>query len=237
MTKTPATIQLDPLTRERQWLWEDIPVLELKLTVPHCTVEDSRTRRINRYYEHFLQSCEHYAHQLLFPAASEAFAAAVSENRCPPPWHFYGGFFTHLLCDRIWSLCLETEESTDSAPYRRRISDTWDLQSGYPMVLAEFFPSDPFYRRRLQQQAKEALHQQPPQDAILHESWSRRISSAWKRENFYLSEAGLHWYYPMYALGGPNLEIPTFFLPWEEGKNPRLPAGLSLDKDKAAVLS
>ena len=224
--RSPAEILLQPLERQRLWHWEDIPVLELCLSVPHCESEDRRVRRINRYYESFARGCEQYAARFLYPAAAEAFAAALKENHCPAAWRFCAEFSTHLLSDKVWSLTLETAESTNRAPYRCRYADSWDLISGYPLSLSELFPADPLYRRRLKQHAKETLLTRQAQGTQLHESWPRRLSSAWNRENFYLSGEGLHWFYPLYALGGADLGFPEFFLPWDSEKNPSLPPHL-----------
>ena len=222
--RAPAEIQLQPLERQRQWQWEEIPILELRLSVPHCVSDDRRIRRINRYYESFARSCEQYAHRFLFPAATEVFAAALAENHCPAMWHFHAAFSTQLLSQTLWSLTLETEEMTGSTPYRCRYADTWDLRSGYPLSLAEFFPAEPLYRRRLKAHARDTLLSRQAQGAALHENWKHRLISAWNKENFYLNNDGLHWFYPMYALGGEALGIPDFFLPWDNEKNPRLPA-------------
>ena len=224
--RAPAEIQLQPLERQRQWQWEEIPVLELQLSIPHCASDDRRIRRINRYYESFARSCEQYAHRFLFPAAAEAFAAALAENRCPDLWHFHAAFSTELLSETLWSLTIETEEMTGSTPYRCRYADTWELTSGYLLSLAELFPAEPLYRRRLKAHAGEALLARQAQGTALHENWKHRLVSTWNKENFYLSDEGLHWYYPMYALGGEALGIPTFFLPWNSEKNPKAPASL-----------
>lgn len=234
--RSPAEIQLRPLVRQRQWHWEEIPVLELQLSIPHCDTKDRRIRRINRYYESFARSCEQYAHRFLFPAAAKDFSAAVAENRCPAPWHFHVSFTTHLLRHGIWSLTLETEEVTDGAPYRCRCADTWELTSGYPLALSDLFPAEPLYRRRLKARAKEVLRAAQEQGLTLHENWQHHLGSAWNRENFYLSDEGLHWFYPMYALGGEALGIPTFFLPWDSEKNPRLPPALLDSAHPADIL-
>lgn len=225
--RSPIELQLQPLERQRLWHWEEIPVLELRLSIPRCRTEDRRIRRINRYYESFAKSCEQYAERFLFPAAADCFAAALAENRCPTMWHFHAEFSTHLLCNRLWSLTLETEEASCGTPYRCRYADTWDLVSGYPLSLAELFPAEPLYRRRLKEHAKETLLARQAQGSVLHEHWTQRLGSAWNRENFYLSHEGLHWFYPMYALGGETLGIPDFFLPWDNEKNPFPPAAFT----------
>lgn len=224
--RSPIELRLQPLERRRLWHLEELPVLELQLSVPHCCTEGRRIRRINRYYESFARSCEQYAHRFLFPAAAESFSAALAENRLPSPWSFRVTFSTHFLSDKIWSLTLETEETAADPPYLCRYADTWDLVSGYPLSLQELFPAEPLYRRRLMQAASEKLRRQHDQGAALHENWPHRLGSTWNRENFYLSPEGLHWFYPMYALGSKTLGIPTFFLPWDNEKNPRLPPSL-----------
>lgn len=236
MMKSPVNIHLQPHVRERQWCDNEIPVLEMKLSLPHCAALDRHTRRINRYYESFERSCEHYAAHFLFPAAKEAFTVAAAENHPAPLFRFHVTFVTHLLCDTLWSLTLETEEQTGSTSYRCRYADTWDLTNGYLLSLPELFPSEPLYRRRLRQCAREDLLRRQAEGIALHENWQWRLSSAWNRENFYLTVAGLHWFYPMYALGGAEMGIPSFFLPWNQDENPFTPL-MSLDKANSADIS
>lgn len=224
--RSPAEILLQPLQRQRVWHWEEIPVLELQFSVPHCTSEDRRIRRINRYYEGFARSCEQYSERFLYPAAVNAFSAALAENHYPPVWHFHAEYSTQFLSNKVWSLTLETEESAGFTPYRCRYADTWDLTNGYLLSLPELFPAETLYRRRLKQHAKQILLGQQAQGMVLHENWRQRLVSAWNRENFYLSHEGIHWFYPMYTLGSEAMGIPTFFLPWDSEKNPRLPPSL-----------
>ena len=228
--KSPADIRLQPLLREREWHWEEIPVLKLTLSLPHCESEDRRIRRINRYYESFAGSAEQYALRFLFPAARDCFREAVAANVCPSPWCFSVDFSTQLLSKTIWSLTIETAEQTDLGIYRCRYSDNWDLQSAYHLSLADCFPKDPLYRRRLRQAAGETLRQQQLQGVRLHDNW-RRLVSAWNREHFYLTDEGLHWYYPMYAFGGEQMGIPGFFLPWNGEEGPCLPLDKGCHED------
>ena len=230
MNRPPIPVHSEPLTRQHQWHHRELPVLTMTLSLPRCQndLPDSRARRINRYYETFAQSCKQYAERFLLSEAADAFDTATAENRPFEPHCFSADFSSTLLSDTIWSVTLETHEETFCLPHHRRFSDTWDLRFGYPLSLAEFFPGEPFFRHRLRLHAKQTLLHR--QDAILHENWRTRLRSTWNSERFYLSVAGLHWYYPMYALGGAELGFPTFFLPWSEEKNPRLPPGLSLDK-------
>ena len=228
--RSPADILLQPLERQRLWYWEDIPVLELRLSLPHCLSQDRRVCRINRYYEHFAKSCEQYADRVLYPTAAESFAAALQEHRCGEPWQFCVEFSTRLLSDKIWSLTVETAESTNRPPYRCRYADTWDLNHGCPLSLSELFPVKSLHRR-LRQHTREVLSARQAQGAVLRENWRQQLGSAWNRENFYLSGEGLHWFYPMYTLGGETLGIPEFFLPRDNSLLPLslLDNGLSSD--------
>ncbi len=239
--KKVLTIHPEPFLKERQWTQEELPVLFMTLSLPSCRsiLPDARLRRINRCYEHFARCYESYCEAFLLPAATAAFRAAIAAGRPFHPWQAELRYRTTLQTSRIWCVLLESEESTESGLCHRLRSDTWDLRDGYLLRLADFFPKDPLPLRRIRRLARQEFSTAAEQGAALHPDWRRRLRTAAKQDHFYLTEEGLSFYYPQFALGGASLGIPTVSLPWSED-GPVLPEGFSpaaLDKSASSVLS
>ena len=49
------------------------------------------------------------------------------------------------------------------------------------------------------------------------EDWQLSLRRSFSRENFFLSPEGLRFFWQMYALGGAELGVPSFLLPYGEG--------------------
>lgn len=236
MISTPA-LSLQPLTRQRQWLVDGFPVLTLRLSLPAFAGDDRRLRRIDRCYARFGHCYESYCARFLLPRAAEAFRLAVAANRPFAPWEAEGSFRVTLQTPQLLSLTLDTAEPGCEAVFRRRRGDSWDLRDGLPLALSDFFPGEPFPLRRLRAAARTAL---TARGGELRPDWRLRLGTAAKREHFYLTAEGLVFFYPMYALGGAELGIPEFLLPWAGPGGPALPAGCSLpplDKGEDGGLS
>lgn len=238
MNHTPAIFSPQPLQRERQWTQEGIPLLSLRLTLPGGGGQDPRIRRIDRCYARFARNYERYCARFLLPMAAAAFRDAAERNRPFSPWVVTAAHRVTLLTPELLSLTLELTEPDAAAPLLRRRGDTWDLRDGYPLALHDFFPPDALPLRRLRRLARREL---PQCGASLRPDWRLRLRTAASREHFYLTAEGLTFFYPMYALGGAELGIPEFFLPWDAAQGPALPAGFSfpppLDKGGEAALS
>lgn len=230
MKKTPAELRLKPLEAERQWTWEDVPVLVMSLSLPGFAPAppDRRVRRMERYYRAFARYYERYCQRFLYPPAAEAFRAAQAQSRPFSPWTARVRCRTTLRSETLWSVALEIEErERPDRALRRRLCDSWDLRSGYPLSLGELFEGAPFFRRALLQRARGELLRRQERGEPLRQDWKRRLRTEFSGERFYLTAEGLYLYYPMYALGPEALGLPSFFLPWDAEKGPRLPAGLS----------
>lgn len=237
MKNTPD-LSLRPLSRERQWTQDGFPVLTLHMMLPAFSGRDTHLRRMERCYARFARSYERYCERFLLPSAADAFRAATAANRPFASWTVSVACRVTLQTPELLSLTLEMREPDAAAPFLRRRGDTWDLRDGYPLSLSDFFPQDAHPLRRLRRVIRaELLAAERP----LRPDWKRRLRTAAKREHFYLTESGLVFFYPMYALGGAELGIPEFLLPWDTETGPVLPDGLSLpaalDKGECEVLS
>ncbi|MGM9618896.1 MAG: RsiV family protein [Oscillospiraceae bacterium] len=245
MKKTPAELRPKPREVERRWTWEDIPVLVMTLSLPgfEAALPDRRVRRMDRYYRAFERSYARYCQRFLYPPAAEAFRAAQAQSRPFSPWTADVRCRTTLRSGTLWSLALESEERDQAGRclLRRRCCDSWDLLGGYPLSLAALFEGEPFFRRTLMKHARTELLARQERGERFREDWKKRLRTEFSSEHFYLTEEGLVFYYPMYALGPETLGLPSFFLPWDAEKGPRLPAGLSaggsLDKARSGDVS
>lgn len=241
MKNVPADFRVEALLRQRQWTEDGIPVLTLSLSLPFCrtVLPDRRLRRMNRCFENFARCYERYCERFLLPQAKAAFREAAGQSRPFCPWQAEARYHTALQSPSVWSLVIETEERCETGIFLRRRGDSWDLCDGYPLSLSDFFPGEPFPLRRIRRSVREELSAKT-EGALLRPDWKTRLRTAAKRENFYLTEAGLCFFYPQFALGNASLGIPTFLLPWD-GAGPVPPAGLSsaaaLDKSESSVLS
>ncbi len=238
--KKPLELHPEPLLKERQWTEDGLPVLSMTLSLPSCRalLPDARLRRINRCYAHFARCYESYCENFLLPIAAQAFRAAAAAGRPFCPRQAVLRYRTALQTPLLWSVLLEAEESGEACVFRRLRSDTWSLADGYLLRLADFFPEDPHPLRRIRRLAMQEFSARQ-QDGAFPADWRRRLRTAAKQDNFYLTEEGLCFYYPQFTLGAGACGIPTLCLPWSEG-GPVPPEGISptaLDKSVPAVLS
>lgn len=235
MKQIPAELTLRPL--ERQWLVDGFPVLTLRMTLPAFDRHDTRLRRVERCYARFARSYGRYCERFLLPSAADAFRTATAANRPFAPREVCVRCRVTLQTPELLSLTLEMREPDAAAPFLRRRGDTWDLRDGYPLSLSDLFPQEAHPLRRLRRAVRAELLDT---ERSLRPDWKRRLRTAAKSEHFYLTAAGLVFFYPMYALGGAELGIPEFLFPWAEN-GPVPPAGLSLpqalDKSLGAALS
>ena len=52
------------------------------------------------------------------------------------------------------------------------------------------------------------------------EDWRRELRRRFNPQNFYLTEAGLAYFWPMYAIAPASEGVPVFVLPYGEGMSP-----------------
>lgn len=224
MRKAPASLCTEDFSAQREWTVEGIPVLSASLTLPRPVCSDTRTaRRIERYYRAMQRSYLAYCEHLLFPRSAEAAQAAIRSSMPLPHDSAVLNYQITWNRDGIWSLYIQSRESLDGrrAELLRR-GDTWDLLTGYPLALSEFFPRRSAWRKQLRSfAAQEIRRQEADGTACYQDGWPRRLRH-FNSENFYLCEEGLCFFYPMYALAPPAEGIPVFCLPFAP-EGPRLP--------------
>ena len=211
-------LSTEPLTAERTWTVEEIPVLTASVSLPTPAegASGAAARRIRRYYQLQSRAFLRYCQRWLLPEAEAEYRAALTAiaRLCPsftPSW-----VPGHLQRRRA----LEPLHPVPGAGGRRptlltRRGDTWDLASGYPVPLAAFFPRRCGWKKALLAAAEAEIRRREAAGAARwNEDWRRSLRRRFNPENFYLTGDGLAFFYPMYALAPAASGIPVFTVPF-----------------------
>ena len=218
----------EDLRQEKAWEVDGITVLHASVTLPQLAANTRRAQRFDRYYRHLGKAYFAYCEQMLLPWARAQCKAALETSS---PW-------THTSCEmsyrvtlregNIVSLCIDAKETNGPVPRLvLRRADTWDLTAMLPMPMGEFFPKRAAYRKRLIALARETAQTQMAQGvAAYDEAYRVLLRRAFSSRNYYLSDAGLCFFYPMYAVA-PSIEgIVTFTAPYDAAHGPFAPSML-----------
>ena len=212
----------EPLTAEREWTVEEVPVLWASVRLPPPPVEagERTARRIGRFYRLqgrcFLQYCQRW----LLPQAEAAYRAALEASVPLPAYRAELDYRVTYCQGGLWSLYTQTRETAGPGPaLLTRRGDTWDLAAGYPVPLGDFFPAGSRWKKRLLALAAEEIQRRERAGAARwREGWRRALRKSFNSQNYCLTEEGLAFFFPMYAIAPPSEGIPTFVLPYgEEG--------------------
>ncbi len=201
---------------ERVWTAEEIPVLRASVTLPlPDSIHDACTRRIQRYYRLQQRAFLRYCETQLYPLAARELQLALEAGTIPPAQQVSLGYQVTWNSGGVWSLYTQLQERTAAGQtHLRRWGDTWNLRSGYPMPLSLFFPPrHPWKRQLLQFAAEEIRRQEAAGMACYRQDWRRQLRKSFNARNYYLTEGGLVFLYPMYAIAPAPERIPTFCLP------------------------
>lgn len=216
MKKSLRTLETEPLAAEREWVVEGIPVLRATVSLPQPVTADAVSRRIRRYYRlqcrAFLRYCEHW----LYPQAQAEYQAALAASAPLPCFH---AELTHQVTYNdggLWSLYTQSRETTlPGQTLLIRRGDTWDLQAGYPLALGDLFPRRSGWRKQLLTLAAAEIQRQEEAGlARYKEGWRRDLRRRFNSQNFYLTAAGLVFFYPMYAIAPRAEGVPAFTVPF-----------------------
>ena len=205
-----------PHAWERTWDADGIPVLRAGVSLP-CPEGKGRIRT---YYQLQSKAFLRYCEGCLLPQAKEALARALTESK---PFQCHEAELTYrVTCQEgsLLSLYTQSREAGDEVLLLRR-GDTWDLAQGAPVSLGRFFRRRGMWRRVFYETACSDLdRRQRAGAAALREDWRKQLRKCLNPRDFYLTEEGLTFFLPMYALGGAQLGIPTFTIPWTDLRAP-----------------
>lgn len=208
----PLSLDGADLTFERSFAHEGRVVLRAVVRLPQCRGHDSRTRRIDRYYERmarsYLKYCELFAaEQAQRALANTPDAPCVRAELC---------YRKTLTQDGICSLYIDAAER-GGIPRRLTVrrGDTWDLHEGYPLPLSAFCSEKNIRRLLLRAAHEQAKNQQTAGVAEYYDGLAARLRRSFNAENFYLTPDALCWFYQMYAIAPAMEGIPVFSLPFD----------------------
>lgn len=211
--------EFQPFTAEREWTIEGIPVLTASISVPEpVPASDKISRRIRRYYQLQCRSYLRYCEKWLLPQANAEYHAALASSTPLPCFRAELGYHITYQEQGLFSLYTQSREVTlPGQTLLTRRGDTWDLSSGYPIPLTDFFPFRSAWRHQLLAFAAEEIQRQE-NDGIsrYHKNWPRDIRRHFNSQNYYLSSDGLTFFFPMYSIAPSAEGIPTFTIPYGE---------------------
>ena len=218
----------EDLRQEKAWEEDGITVLHASVTLPQFAAPTRRARRFDRYYRHLCRAYFAYCEQMLLPWARAQCKAALETSAA----------WTHTRCEmsyrvtlregNIVSLCIDAKETNGPVPHLvLRRADTWDLTALLPMPMGEFFPKRAAYRKRLIALARETTQTQMAQGvAVYGENYRTLLRRAFSSRNYFLTDAGLCFFYPMYAVAPSAEGIVTFTAPYDAERGPFAPSML-----------
>ena len=217
MSQHLTQLRTEPFAAERTWEVEGIPVLSASVSLPQpVPAADRVSRRIRRYYQGQCRAFLRYCEKTLLPQAAAEYRAALASSAPLPHFRAELSFRVTYNDGGLWSLYTQAREVT--LPGRTLLSrwgDTWDLAAGYPVALTAFFPAGRGWKRQLLEAAEaEIKRQQRAGVARYHEDWRRALRRRFNPRNFYLTEEGLTFFYPMYAIAPAAEGILAFTVPY-----------------------
>lgn len=207
---------IEPFGAEREWTVEEIPVLSARVEVPQpVPCGDRVARRIRKYYQLQCRSYLRYCEKWLLPQARAEYQAALASSTPLPSFHAELRYQVTYQDGRFLSLYTQSRESLGRGAALTRRGDTWDLVQGYPVPLQSFLPARSAWRKQLAALAAEEIRRQERAGvARYHEGWQKLLRRRLDPRNYYLTEEGAVFFYPMYAIAPAAEGIPTFLLPY-----------------------
>lgn len=206
-----------PMEAERVWTVEEVPVLRARSSLPEPAVEARHWRRIRAFYRLQNRAFLRYCQGALRPWAEAEYRTARRNSAPLPAFEAALEYQETFRAGRLWSLYTELRDNAAPGPStRRRWGDTWDLVSGYPVALPDFFPARTPWKRILLTLAAEEIERREKRGmACYHPDWRRRLRRCFNPRAYFLTPEGLAFFYPMYALGPAAEGIPAFLCPWD----------------------
>ena len=207
-------LRTEPFAAEREWTVEGIPMLTAAVELPQPQGADAVSRRIRRYYQAQCKAFLRYCERWLFPQAEAEYRAALAASAPLPCFRAELGYRVTYNSGGLWSLYTQSREVTGHTLLTRR-GDTWDLSAGYPVPLSAFFPARSPWRRQLLALAAEDIQRQERAGIARYDpEWRKKLRRRFNSRNYYLTEEGLTYFFPMYAIAPAAEAIPAFTLPY-----------------------
>ncbi|MBQ9493433.1 MAG: DUF3298 domain-containing protein [Oscillibacter sp.] len=201
----------------RTWDVDGVPVLEARATLPRPAGKERKYRRIASFYRLQGDAFLKYCRRELRPWTETEYRAALLNSGPLPCFQATLTFQETYRAGRLWSLYTELRENAaPGPPFQRRWGDTWDLVTGYPVALSDFFPPRTRWKKTLCDFAAEEIECQEKRGlSRYHPDWRRRLRRCFQPRNYFLTPEGLVFFFPMYALAPAAEGVPRFLYPWD----------------------
>ena len=208
-------LHIESFTAEREWTADEIPVLSAAVSLPHPTDPGRTAARIRRYYQLQGRAFFRYCQRFLLPTAAAEYRLALESSRPLPHFHAELSYTITYNQDGFLSLYTQSREPDPGFPtLLHRRGDTWDLSAGCLVPPGSFFPRGSRWRQQLWESAAAEIRRREASGVSrCYENWNRLLRRRFDPDHYYLTEDGLTFFYPMYALGPAAEGIPTFSLP------------------------
>lgn len=217
-------LQIKPYFAEHTFSDGDVPLLTVSAHLPIW--EGEHGKRFNRYYRAYSRAFMRYCQTSLLPMAQEVYHQAKENGGMIPDWHATLRTTLTCHCGTVVSLYTDSIEQLGEQRIVLRRGDTWDMASGTPLRLVDLFPPRAHVRKRLLTTAQEQIEREERLGLYRYlPDWRGRLRRSFHPQHFYIDDEGLTFFYQLYAIAPPSEGIPTFFLPYDEEKGPRLPTG------------
>lgn len=211
------SFSLPPICTEEPLCIDGIPLFTLSHQLPQL----SREGRFNRYYSAcrsaFLRTCR----EDLAPALQSAYRRSLESAAPLPQWQ---GRLTAAVTYRqgpLLSLCTDALITGPEERWHIRRGDTWDLRRQLPLPLSLFFPPGTNLHRRLCDAATQEMARQEAEGlARYHPGRETTLKRTFHPHRFFLSEEGLHFFFPMNTIAPAVEGCPTFLVPYDGEKGP-----------------
>ena len=194
-------------------------MLRADISLPCPATPDSRIkRRIQHFYQLQSRSYLRYCENWLVPKAVADCQQALL-NSAPLP-QYTARLTYQITCNEsgILSLYTDSHEFTGGKPLVLRRGDTWDLQTGYPLPAAAFFPHRAPVRRLLLRTAADEIRRQEESGISRYaEGWPQAMKRTFNRSNFYITPDAFCFFWQMYAIAPAAEGIPVFSIPFCDG--------------------
>ena len=177
--------------------------------------DSGKLRRMEQYFTRMEQSCLANWENTLYRKAAQT-CAVHSDQNIFLPWQANLDYEITFWEFPTLSIRIDIkEQGPTSTPFSLCIGEVWDCSSGYPCSLRTFLPARKRHWKSdlIQQLQKQTRERLDSGDCLFHTDCLSIIGRDFDSSRFYLTEAGLVIYYPLYALGSYGEGIPTFTIP------------------------
>lgn len=216
------SVSFHPLLPDTAFCEDDLPLLTAHADLPQITGRGSH--RFNRYYHACAATFERWCRHKIFPQAQQLYRQALDSAAPIPQWHATLQTVITLHKDNLLSLYTQTTLTGMHPRTILRHADTWDLRRGLPITAAECFPPRAPWRALLLREAAQQIRQQESQGIALYDpQWHKKLRRHFRPQQFYLTEEGLCFFFPLSAIAPAVEGIPTFCLPYSSETGPFLP--------------